>query len=56
MAVAVGNVKKKTERYNFLKKFMKFKSKLKLHGTLNGCNRCGYLKIRIFTKALINIG
>ena len=27
---------------------MKFKSKLKSHGTLNGCNRCGYLKSKNF--------
>ena len=53
MAIDVGNVKKtKLRDIVFSKEFMKFKSDLKKNGTLNGCNRCGYLKIRIITKAL----
>ena len=49
MAVAMGNVKtEKLKDIIFSEKFMKFKSKLKSHGTLNGCNRCGYLKSKNF--------
>ena len=51
MAVAMGNVKtEKLKDIIFSEKFMKFKSKLKSHGTLNGCNRCGYLKNKNFYK------
>jgi MoaA/NifB/PqqE/SkfB family radical SAM enzyme len=45
MAVSMGNVKKeKLPEIIFSDKFNKFKSVLRQRGTINGCNRCGYLK------------
>ena len=45
MAVAMGNVKKEKLRdIVFSENFMKFKGIIKDNGTINGCNRCGYLK------------
>ena len=45
MAVPMGNVKKKKiSEIIFSKEFKKFKSIIRQKGTINGCNRCGYLK------------
>ena len=45
MAVAMGNVKdEKLRDIIFSERFMKFKGIIKENGTINGCNRCGYLK------------
>ncbi len=44
MAVAMGNVKNEDlSKIIFSDKFIKFKSKIREKGTINGCNRCGYL-------------
>ena len=44
MAVAMGNVKNEDlSEIIFSDKFSKFKSKIREKGTINGCNRCGYL-------------
>jgi len=45
MAVAMGNVKTtKISEIIFSEKFQKFKNIIRKRGTINGCNRCGYLK------------
>ena len=45
MAVAMGNVKdEKLEDIIFSETFKKFKDTIREKGTINGCNRCGYLK------------
>ena len=45
MAVPMGNVKnEKLTDIIFSEKFEKFKSLIRAKGTINGCNRCGYLK------------
>ena len=45
MAVAMGNVKTtKLKDIIFSEKFTKFKNIIRQNGTINGCNRCGYLK------------
>ena len=45
MAVSMGNVKnEKLEDIIFSEKFMSFKNLIKKNKTLNGCNRCGWLK------------
>ena len=45
MAVAMGNVKTtKLSEIIFSNEFKKFKNIIKQRGTINGCNRCGYLK------------
>ena len=45
MAVSMGNVKiTKLSDIIFSDKFMKFKNIIREKGTINGCNRCGYLK------------
>lgn len=47
MAVTMGNVKK--EKLNdivFSDKFNNFKEQIKKNKTINGCNRCGWLKAR----------
>ena len=45
MAVSMGNVKTtKLSDIIFSNKFMKFKNIIREKGTINGCNRCGYLK------------
>ena len=45
MAVSMGNVKnEKLKDIIFSENFEKFKNVLKSKGTINGCNRCGYLK------------
>ena len=47
MAVSMGNVKTtKLSDIIFSDKFMKFKNIIRKKGTINGCNRCGYLKPR----------
>jgi MoaA/NifB/PqqE/SkfB family radical SAM enzyme len=44
MAVAMGNVKNEDlSKIIFSDKFSKFKSEIRKKGTINGCNRCGYL-------------
>ena len=54
MAINVGNVKKtKLRDIVFSEEFMRFKSDLKKNGTLNGCNRCGYLKNKNYYKSFI---
>jgi len=46
MAVPMGNVKTESlEKIIFSAKFDLFKKKIKDNGTVNGCNRCGWLKI-----------
>ena len=45
MAVSMGNVKKaKLEEIIFSNEFKKFKNIIRQKGTINGCNRCGWLK------------
>ena len=45
MAVSMGNVKKnKLSEIIFSDEFKKFKNIIKQKGTINGCNRCGWLK------------
>ena len=45
MAVAMGNVKTSPlSEIIFSDKFKKFKDIIRQKGTINGCNRCGYLK------------
>jgi MoaA/NifB/PqqE/SkfB family radical SAM enzyme len=45
MAVSMGNVKKKElSKIIFSEEFKKFKDIIKEKGTINGCNRCGWLK------------
>ena len=45
MAVAMGNVKTTPlSEIIFSDKFKKFKDIIRQKGTINGCNRCGYLK------------
>ena len=45
MAVSMGNVKKsKLENIIFSNEFKKFKDIIRQKGTINGCNRCGWLK------------
>ena len=45
MAVSMGNVKTtKLSEIIFSEKFKKFKDIIRQKGTINGCNRCGYLK------------
>ncbi len=45
MAVSMGNVKnQKLKDIIFSKDFEKFKSIIRKKGTINGCNRCGWLK------------
>jgi len=47
MAVPMGNVKKnKLSEIVFSNEFKKFKNIIRQKGTINGCNRCGYLKPR----------
>jgi MoaA/NifB/PqqE/SkfB family radical SAM enzyme len=49
MAVSMGNVKTTNlSKIVFSDKFKKFKSIIRQKGTINGCNRCGYLKPREF--------
>ena len=49
MAVSMGNVKTTNlSEIVFSDKFKKFKSIIRQKGTINGCNRCGYLKPREF--------
>jgi MoaA/NifB/PqqE/SkfB family radical SAM enzyme len=44
MAVKMGNVKvDKISKIFFSKEFEKFKNTIETHGTVEGCNRCGYL-------------
>jgi MoaA/NifB/PqqE/SkfB family radical SAM enzyme len=46
MAVSMGNVKNTSlETIYFSEKFNKFKEEIKRNSTLNGCNRCGWLKV-----------
>ena len=45
MAVSMGNVKKsQLEEIIFSSEFKKFKNIIREKGTINGCNRCGWLK------------
>ena len=45
MAVPLGNVKtSKLSEIIFSKESKKFRDLIRAKGTLNGCNRCGYLK------------
>ena len=45
MAVSMGNVKRtKLNEIIFSKEFKKFKNIIRQKGTINGCNRCGWLK------------
>ena len=45
MAVAMGNVKNtKLPDIIFSDNFKKFKNTIREKGTINGCNRCGWLK------------
>ena len=45
MAVSMGNVKNQPlKEIIFSDKFKKFKDEIKSSGTVNGCNRCGWLK------------
>lgn len=45
MAVPMGNVKnQKLEDIIFSHQFKKFKNEIRKCGTINGCNRCGWLK------------
>ena len=45
MAIPLGNVKKnKLSEIVFSEEAKKFKNIIRLKGTINGCNRCGYLK------------
>ncbi len=45
MAVSMGNVKRKElSKIIFSEEFKKFKDIIKKKGTINGCNRCGWLK------------
>ena len=45
MAVPMGNVKTtKLKDIIFSKNFKNFKDMIEKNGTLNGCNRCGYLR------------
>ncbi|MFL2875805.1 MAG: radical SAM protein [Candidatus Pelagibacter sp.] len=45
MAVSMGNVKTtKLKEIIFSETFKKFKNIIRSKGTINGCNRCGYLK------------
>jgi len=47
MAVSMGNVKKtKLSEIIFSNQFKKFKDAIRKNGTINGCNRCGWLKPR----------
>ena len=47
MAVAMGNVKiTKLAEIIFSGKFKKFKDIIRKKGTINGCNRCGWLKAK----------
>jgi MoaA/NifB/PqqE/SkfB family radical SAM enzyme len=48
MAVAMGNVKKENlDDIIFSDKFKNFKNIIEEKGTINGCNRCGWLKPKI---------
>ena len=45
MAVSMGNVKKTNlSEIIFSNEFKKFRNIIKQKGTINGCNRCGWLK------------
>ena len=45
MAVSLGNVKKnKLSDIVFSNESKKFRNIIRQNGTINGCNRCGYLK------------
>ncbi len=47
MAVSMGNVKNESlKKIIFSEKFEKFKKVIKENGTVNGCNRCGWLKTK----------
>ena len=47
MAVPMGNVKStKLKDIIFSKEFKKFKDIIRQKGTINGCNRCGWLKAK----------
>jgi len=47
MAVTMGNVKKtKLSDIIFSDSFKKFKDIIRKKGTINGCNRCGWLKVK----------
>jgi len=49
MAVSMGNVKKENlKEIIFSEKFKKFKDEIRLKKTINGCNRCGWLKCKKF--------
>ena len=54
MAVSMGNVKiSKLSDIIFSDKFMKFKNIIRKKGTINGCNRCGYLRPRELSNLTI---
>ena len=45
MAVSMGNVKEdQLKKIIFSSEFKKFKDIIRQKGTINGCNRCGWLK------------
>ena len=45
MAIPMGNVKRnKLSEIIFSNEFKKFRNIIKQKGTVNGCNRCGWLK------------
>ena len=45
MAVSMGNVKnQKIKDIIFSDQFEKFKNTIRVNGTINGCNRCGWLR------------
>ena len=49
MAVSMGNVKKDTlKKIIFSDIFKKFKDEIRNNKTINGCNRCGWLKCKKF--------
>ncbi len=49
MAVSMGNVKNdKLNNIIFSEKFRNFKNEIRLNKTINGCNRCGWLKCKKF--------
>ena len=49
MAVSMGNVKNENlQEIIFSEKFKNFKNEIRVKKTINGCNRCGWLKCKKF--------
>jgi MoaA/NifB/PqqE/SkfB family radical SAM enzyme len=44
LAIDMGNVKKGLEKVIYGKKFVEFKEIIRKHGTVEACNRCGWLQ------------